>query len=289
MKVWNQCVLGSAIGKTAGTYDEIGKITLRSGARYILGFYINVVDAKPTDGENGVGIVRITSTDLGVAPFTVVGNQIVPDGDAATTTQAVTKKFHAWSVEVPEGTETPEITFELTTNVAKTEGYEAGIQLVTADQPPDEEFKMELKGSIPSDYEGGDHAEEDAGVSTEAYASWGTAADLDVIKVSSRAKELRNVLAEINLNAFAADDPGLAVFKFESPDIPDFAPQEFLSGAGFNSPLGTVIDVGQAIEANYFPTRFPLPGKSFKVEIFDKVSNTLGNAADGVAAWQWRH
>ena len=40
MRWWNQSILGTALGKTAGTYDSIGTITVKKGANHILGFYV---------------------------------------------------------------------------------------------------------------------------------------------------------------------------------------------------------------------------------------------------------
>ena len=118
-KVWNQVQLLSATAKAAGTYNDFTEFTVRSGAKYILGFYVAVADAKPTDGENGIAIIRINSTDLGVSNETLIGPTILPDGDAATTTTAQKKKWYPWTIPIPSGVEKPGIVFSITTNVAK--------------------------------------------------------------------------------------------------------------------------------------------------------------------------
>lgn len=48
MRTWSQTILATAKGKTAMTFDDIGTITVRKGANYIIGFYALIVNTKPT-------------------------------------------------------------------------------------------------------------------------------------------------------------------------------------------------------------------------------------------------
>ena len=79
----------------------------------------------------------------------------------------------------------------------------------------------------------------------------------------------------------------LVVFKYESDDIPDFAPQEHLCGNAYDSILGTVINKGEGANALLLPMVFPLPNKSFNIYISDKASIASATAADGVASMGW--
>ena len=112
-KVWNQVQLLTAKGATAGTYDEFTEIKTKKGARYILGFYLAVIDEAVTDGENGIPRVRINSVDLGISNLDVVGPTILPDGDAATTTTCQYKMFYPFVRQLPDAQSSYGITFSI--------------------------------------------------------------------------------------------------------------------------------------------------------------------------------
>ena len=130
MKIWNQVQTLYATAKTAGTFNDFTEFKLRKGVKNILGFYGVVIDAKPTDGENGIPIFRINSSDLGISNLDLVGAGLIPDGDAATTTNNHQKVWYPWSPKLPANADNVGITFSISAAVSKTEGFGAGIQLI---------------------------------------------------------------------------------------------------------------------------------------------------------------
>lgn len=287
LKIWNQVVVLNATAKTAGTYNAFTEIKLRTGAKSIVGFYLNVVDAKPTDAENSLAVVKVTSDDLGIAEQTVVGSTIVADGDAASATNKSYKQFYPFSPLV-KNIDKAGITFSISVTTSSTEGVCAGIQLVTCNQPTIP-FALALAylAGFPLPYTGMNHAEEDAGVAEgTSYASWGTD-DASSIKVPAKASQLRMIQVVVAPNAITAADPILPVYKFESDDIPNFSPQEHLTCSGSDSILGTVINKGEGANVKQLPFVFPLPNKSFNIYISDKNPIASATAADGAAAMGW--
>ena len=64
MRTWRQTILATAKGKVAGTYDNIGTITIRKGVRSIHGYYALIVNTKPTADEASTPLGRLNSSDL---------------------------------------------------------------------------------------------------------------------------------------------------------------------------------------------------------------------------------
>lgn len=206
--------------KTAGTYDEIGTITVKKGANYILGFYALVLNTKPTANEASSPILKIESADLGVNMTMGVGT-IGAEGMAALfydefincRDQAglVVPVFHMWS---PKKTNQDlwhaEITFSVTGVVACTEGFDCAIQLVTADSQPDADLKAQLLAGHAGAWTGTNHGIEAAGAGNSAtLAAWGST-NADQPRVDGGASSITGILYTINANAETAAKLGVA-------------------------------------------------------------------------------
>ncbi len=278
-----------ATAKVANTYNAFTEIKLRKGAKTILGFYEVVIDAKPTDGENGACVIKIESKDLKIHGVLIACGGLIPDGDAASTTNNVRKTWHSWSPDLSgfDNIDNAGITFSITTITNKAEGVAAGIELVYTDATdiPDEVADYFRTGTIETHYDG-DFAREAAGVGAgTTYAEWGTAL-LDVIRLTSQAKRLVGVFAEAVPNALTANEGLVGVYRFTCSSL-DLEPFEILCGTGWCAPLGTVIDIAMAGQGRYLPAYKPLGAGVVDITVADKAAQTMSNEAEGLAAWAW--
>ena len=70
MPLYSDVVTAAAVGATAGTFDAVGTITLRADAKDLYGFWIAAVLATATAAEAASGVVKISSSDLGIGDQT---------------------------------------------------------------------------------------------------------------------------------------------------------------------------------------------------------------------------
>ena len=70
MALYSDVVAAAAVGAAAGTFDAVGSITLRADARDLYGFWINAVLATATAAEACSGVIKISSSDLGIGDQT---------------------------------------------------------------------------------------------------------------------------------------------------------------------------------------------------------------------------
>jgi len=290
MRMWNQCILATAKGKTAGTYDEIGTITVTKRANYIVGFYALIVNKKPTADEATSPILKIDSNDVGVSAMKIHGGMIGAEGMAAHQSSYVRKQFYQWSPPVTgESLHFAEITFSVSSVVNNTEGWDCGIQLITSDEQPTPELIEQLRTNACGTWNGGDVAIEAAGAGNSAtLASWGTDDD-SMIVVDAKAQELLGIAYSINLNAETEGVPLCDYAELTCTDIDDFAPQQHLAQYGAGGSLGTVIDAIREVPVSYLPFVFAnLPANKVKISVADINSLTGLTAGDGLLGIVWR-
>jgi hypothetical protein len=70
MALYSDVVSSAAVGATAGTFDAVGTITLRTDAKYLYGFWVTSVLATSTAAEACSGVIKINSSDLGIGDQT---------------------------------------------------------------------------------------------------------------------------------------------------------------------------------------------------------------------------
>lgn len=287
MKVWSDAVLAAAKGATAGTYDSIGTVTIKKGAKSVIGFQVLAIASTPTSGLSGMPILQVDSSDLGISKQRFALANVDGDGIATNDKESpVYAEFIPFKVDPGKSLDNAKIDFSITSNVSKTGGYDVAVGVVYADQEPDLDFVIELKTGSCARATGGAHAEQDAGISAVTSTPFTTG-----ISITSTAKELIGLLGVLVANAPTAGENAVAVVEFSSSQIDNFSPQIWVMPFGYNASLGT--PVGTPISASmrngfYHPTRFPLPEVNFTMDVSMKLAVALSNAADGVAAAKWR-
>lgn len=286
LSVWCDSVKGAGKGATAGTYDDIGTVTVKQGATETLGIIALVINTTATDGENGIPILRINSKDLGISQQDFVLANILTDGIATNNKEApVIAEFIPFKVDKKK-LDNAQVDFQLTSNVSKTDGYDAAVGLVFSDSKPSKQYEMELMAGICARAEGGAKAESDAGISATTKTAFS-----NTIAITSEAKELLGLAGFVNANAPTAGENVVGYTEFQASQISDFSPQIWPFAFGYMPSLGT--PVGTPVNAYrrngfYWPTRFPLPGLNFNMSVSQALAVGLSNAADGIAAAKWR-
>ena len=289
MRTFNQVIQGTVLGKTAGTYDDIGTITIRKGANYIVGYYVSIVNAKATADEASTARIRINSSDLGWSNLDQPGNCVGSEGMAAHQASLVPKVFYPLTSDITgEDLHFAEITFSVTGVVNCTEGFECGIQLVTSDEPPTEALLNALRGDWCGAYTGGNGAIEAAGAGdSAALASWGTT-DADMLVIDAGANNLVGLAYTLGPNAETAGVGIVNMLELTCPDIPGFGKQEILANYAISGALGTVINSIQEKPVRLLPFCFDgLPKNKVKIALSDISSITGFTAADGQANIVW--
>lgn len=291
MRLWNQVVLGTAQGKLTTAWDEQTSITIRKGANFIVGFYLLIVNTKPTANEASCPMIRVNSSDLGISNMQVHGGLIGAEGMAAHQSGYVHKKFHSWSPAVTgQKLWFAELVFSIRGLVACTEGFDIGIQLITSDVRPTPELIANLKANACGVWNNGDLAIEAAGAGDSATpATWGTA-DADMIVVEAKARSLVGINYTIGLNAETAGVPLCDYCELVCSDIDNFSPQQHLVNFGSSGSLGTVIDSIKEVVSSYLAAIVfdGLPSNKVKIAVSDINSLTGLTAGDGMLGIVWK-
>jgi len=282
LKTWNQCVLNTILAKSANVYAEIGDITIRKGAKYIVGFYSSIVNAKATADEASTPYIKIDSSAYDISGVKLHGGTVGSEGMAAHQASLVKKVWHPFTVPL-KNADGGSITFSVASVVANTEGWECGIQLVTSDRRPTAFEKTLYLMSQCDVFSDGDIAYEAAGAgNSAALAAWGTGND-DMIVVNAKNNKIKGICYTLGLNAETANTGIVNYAELTCSDITDFTPQQHLCNYAVNGALGTVIDGIKEMPANYFPFEFDgLPNSEVKIAISDISSITGFTAADGL-------
>ena len=287
MKVWSKAITFSAKGKTQDTYDELGTVTLKIGAKEVLGFLAAIVPGAVTDGENGTPVLQVDSTDLGISKQRFIHGPALTDGIATNDKEApIFYEFIPYRVPAGKSLDNAKITFSLSGTVTTTGGWSGAISVVFADAVPDQQYINELMALIPPRATGGAVAFQRAGISAASLTSF-----TNGIEVTSDAQELIGLLGFVNPNAPTAGEECVGYTEFQASQVEDFAPQEWPFVINWTPSLGT--PVGTPVAASrpaglYFPTRFPLPKVNFTMNVAQKLAASLSNAGDGIAAVKWR-
>lgn len=284
MRVWNQSILATAKGKTAGTYDSIGTITIRKGASSIHGFYSLIVLTKPTDNEASAPILRLNSSELGISNMLVTAGTIGSEGNSAAQGGYKQKVWNSFSpVGSGKAIEFATIAFEVSSVVACTEGWDCGIQFVTGNAPPTPEMQANYKANACGVWSDSSVAIESAGAgNSAALAGWGDN-DADKVIVNAKNSSIVGIDYSITLNTETNDVPLCNYAELTCSDIPDFTPQQHLVGSGSAGTLGTVIDSIHERASHKLPFVFDgLPRNKVKIAIADINSLTGLGAGEGI-------
>jgi len=288
MKVWNQVITGTVLAKAANTYGVRGSIKIREGAKYILGYYSCVVNAKATADEASTPYIKIDSSAYNISGVQQHGGTIGSEGMAAHQSSLVRKVWNPFSVPL-NGKSGGTITFSIASVVACTEGWEVGIQLVTSDSPPSEYQKMLYLMERSGVYSDADIAYEAAGAgNSSSLAAWGEN-DADRIVVNAKNQSIVGLAYSLGPNAETAGVGVVNYAQLTCSDIRDFTPQQHLANHGVSGALGTVINSAPEIEVHHYPFIFDgLPATQVKIDIADISSITGFTAADGLMSMRFK-
>lgn len=287
LSVWCDSVDAAAIGKTQDTFDSVGTVTIKKGAKELLGVYVIAVNSGPTSGENGAPVLQVNSPDLGIAQqkFHLAG--AVSDGIGTNDKEAPSFcEFIGLKSDAGKKLDGAEVNFALSGSVTTTEGWDVVCGLLFADGLPDAGFLMELLAQMCGRAVGGGVAYSRAGIKAATATAFTTG-----IKVTSVGKELIGLCGYLNPNAPTAKEACVGVVEFLASQITDFSPQRWPTiigwGASLGTPIGTQVNAGSR-NGVYYPTRFPLPSSNFTMDVSMLLATALTNEADGIAGARWR-
>lgn len=287
MRVWCDAVDVAATGKIAGTYNSLGSITIKKGAKFILGIIALCTNSTPTSGETGTPVLQVDSADLGISLQRFVLSGGITDGIGTNDKEApAVAEFIPFKYDGGKSIENASITLSLSATVTNTGGWDVAIGIVFSDTEPDNEFWLSLLSGSCSRATGGAIATMLAGISAATATAFTTG-----ISMTSASKELVGLCAYVQPNAPTAGEAVAGVAEFQASQIPDFSPQKWPFIVGWGASLGTPVGTQANVNLRngvYWPTRFPLPQVSFTMAVSMWLATAVTNAADGIAGARWR-
>lgn len=288
-RMWCDTVGAAAKGKTAGTFDDVGTVTIKqhptAGKFYRIIGVVGLITAPTiTAGESSVPVWSFTSDDLGITEQEVVGYSNVLGDPVATNDKEFPTSafFEPLSVDPMKSTNNAKIDFKISGEATTTGGWTAAIGVIYGNGIPDENLKRELATLTTRPFlKGSDTV--DSASKAASYTAFTTG-----LSIPADAKQLVALLALTNPNAPTTVEASCAIYKFESSQISDFQPQIWPSSVGHNASLGTPVGTAPVGRGHYWPTRFPLPGNNITVDVSNKFVTALTNAPDNIAAYKAR-
>lgn len=287
MRVWCDSVDVAASGKTQDVFDAVGTVTIKIGAKHVLGFLVLVGNSGPTSGENGAPVLQVDSKDLNISQQRFHLSGAISDGIGTNDKEApVLAEYIPFKVDKGLSLDNAKVDFSISGSVTTTEGWDVAVGVVFADELPDQNFFVELMSGACARAIGGDVAYSRAGISAATSTAFTTG-----ISITSRGAELVGLSGYINPNAPTAKEACVGVVEFQASQINDFSPQKWPFIMGWGASLGT--PVGTQVNGNlrngvYWPTRFPLPRTNFTMSVSMLLATALTNAGDGIAGARWR-
>ena len=234
--LYSDVVTAADVGKTAGTYDVVGSVTLRADARYVYGFWIAAALNVATAAEAFSGSLKFNSSDLGI------GDQTYSVPPYTGGSPATNNMFGAQEPEfVPmfkqvHGKEV--LNFLYSSNLPDPTGgasvvvgvvYEAGKGSIPADAMKQWPYMSPIAvGGVNQ--------------SKAAITTVGATAIGDVI-IPGWAKEIIGVKQYMLPNLFTAGEEVNGYVELTST-IPDFSPQKWPLCMTINAPVGTAVGGG---------------------------------------------
>lgn len=240
--LYSDVVNSASVGATAGTFDNIGTITLRSDAKYLYGFWVSAALATATAGEAFSGLLQVTSSDLGLGSQLFACPPVLGGAPATNIGYSANKcKFIPMFKQV-HGKE--QIKIDFSSNVPDPTGaasvvvgcvYEAG----SGSQPTIPKDVMASFPEMAMVSTGGDVKS----VASVTLVGGTTVGDL---KAPAWATELVGVECFIVPNLMTAGEERCGYVELTST-IGDFSPQKWPLAYGINAPLGTAVGQGVTI------------------------------------------
>jgi hypothetical protein len=238
MSIYAKSVASTAAGATAGTYNNIGTVTLRSDARRLLGFIVEASQVATTAAEANQGIIQLSSADLGIGaqqmscpPYTG-GHIATNDQSVATESEFVpfnwpTRGKENITVDFSEGVGT----HTAGCSVVASAIYEGGSVPTT-----NPEALQWLPDVNPLIIKGGQQSS--VGCTTVAETALGA------INIPAWASELVGVKPFAVNNAVMTAAEEMVGFIRMRSSMPDFDPQEWPYRYSLAASLGTPVGQG---------------------------------------------
>ena len=272
MAIYSKVVANASRGATAGTYDTVGTVTLRSDAQRLVGVLLEAGLATNTAAEAYSGAARISSADLGISNMTYSCPPYLGGGPATNLGYSVANTEFLpfnWAVKGKEG-----ILIEYTSNLPDPTGAASVVaaMLYSGGPKPTTSTDMEFCPTMnPLIGKGA------CNLSTAAVTAVSTAGtDLTIPAWASRIIGMKQLIVP---NLFTAGEERVGYVIYRST-MPDWDPQEWPFIYAVNAPLGTAVGKGMEAQAvQPFCASFPTTKKN---ETLSPVI-TLGKQALPVA------
>lgn len=272
MAIYSKVVANASVGATAGTYNSVGNIVLRSDAARLLGVLLEAGLATNTAAEAYSGITRLSSADLGISNMTYSCPPYLGGAPATNIGYSISNTEFLpfnWAVK---GKET--ITVEYSSNLPDPTGaasvvaamvYSGGLKATTS---TDMEWMPQMNPLI------GKGAVTTSSSAVNLVSTAGTDAT-----IPAWAKRIIGMKQYIIPNLFTAGEERVGYNIYRST-VPDWDPQEWPFQAAINAPLGTAVGKGAEVQAiQPFATSFPMTGKNETISttIILNVAVTTGD------------
>lgn len=256
MAIYSKITANASVGATAGTFDALTSVTLRSDAKKMLGFWCEAAPATSTAAEAIGGILRFSSSDLGVGAQDAI---VPPYGGGAPATNI---DFRCYCSEF--------VPF-----VTDAKGKEV-IDLAYSSMNPDPTGANSV--CVAAVYDAGNRS----ALGSEAMKKWADMAPIargcqttssapvlttaetamTALTVPAWAQEIVGFKVVCNPDLMTAGEEAVGFCRFRST-IPDFEPQEWPLRAAIGAPLGTPVGRGAEPQCQTaMGTSFPLTGQS---------------------------
>ena len=282
-KVWCDTILNSGVGKTAGTYDAVGTITLKKGTGHVYGLLVLVSPTAITYGENSRAVLRVDSKDLGISKETFLLTTGIsnPPGDGTTNLAAVASVSAEFiPLTVPTGSlDNAKIDISVSGTDTTTAGWTVATGIVYGDVF-DADYANSLLRWSAKPAKGGNFV--------KSTASATSTTSLGSISIPSYASELVSLLLTVDGNAGEAN-PVVGMIELRGSSIPDFTPQKWPTVNGILPALGVATSAQTPVDVvKNIPFSFPLPQTNFDLEAYVTLAVALTNAADVAVGVRYR-
>jgi hypothetical protein len=255
MAIYSKIVANASRGATAGTFDTVGTISLRSDAQRLLGLLLEAGLATNTAAEAYSGVTRISSADLGISNMTYSCPPYLGGAPATNIGYSVANTEFLpfnWATKGKEN-----ILVEYSSNLPDPTGAASVVAAMVYSGGPkpttstDMEFMPLMNPLI------GKGAVTTSTAAVNAVSTAGTDAT-----IPAWAKRIIGMKQYIIPNLFTAGEERVGYCTYRST-VPDWDPQEWPFAAAINAPLGTAVGKGLEIQAPIaMATSFPLTGKN---------------------------
>ena len=282
MATYSKIVAGTGKGATAGTFDNVGDITLRSDARKTLGFWIEAAAETSTAAEGVTGAVRVSSSDLGVGQQIAMCPPYV--GGAPVTNIDFRPQLSEFLPFLCDAKGKEKVTVDYSTNQPDPTAGCSVVAALVYDAGKSSALGSEALKQWPA------MTPICKGFQTVSKASVTLAGEtaMDPLTVPAWAKEIVGFKVAMMPDLMTAGEEVVGYCRFRST-LPDFEPQEWPFVAAMNAPLGTPLGAGAGLQAAPpMGCSFPLSGQSETITPYVVLNATITTGHGAIATVYYR-